>query len=527
LPDFHVNSIFEEHPEQKITLRMLLSHTAGFAQEAPLGGNFDQPRATFEQHIASISDTWLMFPVGTRYSYSNLGIDLAGYILQVRSGMPFHQYVKEKVFDPLGMTGSTLDFDIVHATPDRAIGHNPLYLGPLSPRSDWAIIPSGGVWASASDMARYLRFHIDKGSLDGTRLLREELAETMYTPPNRAARLAEYALGIAVLDGYNTREFQHGGGGFGFNSNMAWFPELKLGVVVLTNAEHRDLISQLPEEILMKIVSADLPLYRERGRPFTPTKPALVLLSQPEALSDLALAKLIAGHALPDDPAAIQRRRGYVGAYIFSRWGIPVASAELKDIDGQLSFSNQEGTSSLVEVQPGLFFDLHGTAVDLRSSDPTVGNIHLTRVNEAARSARILLYSLCALIFLSAVFYWPAQALVRRDRRKKGLPDVPPGRTLGWAALLAALAGLIDLICLVAIARFPLLIDVPWPVPYPELRWWQFAGMSLPYAALVLAAGAAFLTGLAWKNGLGGREIRVFYTVTILALLAFNFAILL
>src|SRR6266508_5079474 len=123
LPDFHVNSIFEDHPEQKITMRMLLSHTAGFAHEAPYGSSYDHPAYSFEKHIASISDTWLKFPVGTRYSYSNLGIDLAGYILQVRSGMPFIQYVQEQVLDPLGMRDSTLEVNRVRATPARAIGH--------------------------------------------------------------------------------------------------------------------------------------------------------------------------------------------------------------------------------------------------------------------------------------------------------------------------------------------------------------------------------------------------------------------
>src|SRR6266508_2279241 len=120
LPDFHVNSIFEEHPEQKITMRMLLSHTAGFAHEASYGSSYDHPAYSFEKHIASISDTWLKFPVGTRYSYSNLGIDLAGYILQVRSGMPFIQYVQEKVLDPLGMKDSTLDVNRIRSTATRA-----------------------------------------------------------------------------------------------------------------------------------------------------------------------------------------------------------------------------------------------------------------------------------------------------------------------------------------------------------------------------------------------------------------------
>ena len=48
LPDFHVNSIFEQYPERKITLRMLLSHTAGFVHEAPIGGNSDLPGHSFE-----------------------------------------------------------------------------------------------------------------------------------------------------------------------------------------------------------------------------------------------------------------------------------------------------------------------------------------------------------------------------------------------------------------------------------------------------------------------------------------------
>ena len=86
LPDFTVHSAFEDHPERKITLRMLLSHTAGFTHEAPVGNNFELDPGDFDDHVRSISDTWLRFPIGTGYAYSNLGIDLAGYIVGRVSG---------------------------------------------------------------------------------------------------------------------------------------------------------------------------------------------------------------------------------------------------------------------------------------------------------------------------------------------------------------------------------------------------------------------------------------------------------
>jgi CubicO group peptidase (beta-lactamase class C family) len=59
------HSAFEEHPERKITLRMLLSHTAGFTMEAPVGNNDALDPGDSDARVRSISDTWLRFPVGT------------------------------------------------------------------------------------------------------------------------------------------------------------------------------------------------------------------------------------------------------------------------------------------------------------------------------------------------------------------------------------------------------------------------------------------------------------------------------
>ncbi len=123
LPGFTVHSAFEEHPERKITLRMLLSHTAGFTHEAPVGNNNDLDAGDFDAHVRSISDTWLRFPVGSGYAYSNLGIDLAGYILQRVEGKPFAEVMRDSLLEPLGMDHSTFDRAMIAATADRAVGH--------------------------------------------------------------------------------------------------------------------------------------------------------------------------------------------------------------------------------------------------------------------------------------------------------------------------------------------------------------------------------------------------------------------
>jgi CubicO group peptidase (beta-lactamase class C family) len=237
LPDFTVHSIYDEHPERLITLRHLLTHRAGLTHEAPFGSNYDG-RNDFERHIASISTTWLRFPVGYRPEYSNLGIDLAGYILQVRSGMPFETYVREKVLKPLGMTGTTLDMDVIEQTANRAVGHV-RYAEHVPLRIP--MIPAGGVYTNVRDMARYLRFHINKGVLDGRRLLRADLMEEMHTIQSAApGQRSGWALGLMRDPSSDSYAVYHSGGGSGFQSDMVMYPDKHLGVVLFTNAEGHD-----------------------------------------------------------------------------------------------------------------------------------------------------------------------------------------------------------------------------------------------------------------------------------------------
>jgi len=526
LPDFHVNSIFEEHPEQKITLRMLLSHTAGFVHEAPIGGNSDLPGHTFEEHIASIPDTWLRFPVGTRWGYSNLGIDLAGYILQVRSGMPFTQYVQEKVLDPLGMMRSTLDIHQVRATPDRAIGHSPM---PFRPPAEFLLIPSGGVWTTANDMAHYLQFHINEGALDGKRLLYQDMAETMYEPPNPAALDSEYALGIGTADWQGTRRFQHGGGGFGFNSNMVWYPELKLGAVVLSNADDVGLNMQVVDDVLGSIISTNIPLYHSRASTLPSVEPAYSFIQDgPALLTDTALSDLITSKALPLDEAGRERRQMYIGAYVQTRWGFPLIDSQVEENDGMLAIRALGQTIVLNEIQPGLLFDLQGNAYEFPPAANTSPNYSMFKIDPRFLPLWLIFYALCVLLFLSTLFFRPIRGILRRISRAD-IADIKSlqSRWLRWIRILAGLSSLSSLICLGIIALIPNLMYVPWPRPYMDLLWWQFAILSLPFVSLVLAVVIAVLDVLSMKNQHDGWAIHFYYFSVALMLLVFDSAIIL
>ncbi len=568
LPEFHINSIFEKHPEQKITLRMLLSHTAGLASEAPVGNDLDLPGHTFEEHIASISDTWLRFPAGTRYEYSNLGIDLAGYVLQVRAEMPFSQYVKEKLLAPLGMSSSTLDVSQVRATPGRAIGRS---AAPVPPPAEFSNLPSGGVWSTANDMARFLRFHINGGELDGARLLRQDLDETMYTPPNQAASQAYYGLGILVDTLSGPRIIQASGGSFGFGSTMVWYPELKLGAVVLTNCDYSDFHWLLNKQVLTSvIVSAFNNFYDTLPNFSGSVKPAYgPITNGPAPLDTIAVNKLIAARSVPLSEDAKKRRQAYVGDYVVTLWGLPADIYQIRETDGTLTgklsyvTSAPNGTfalsqpSVLTEVQPGLFFDQYGNVFDGRGAVLTGSNIPLLKKDRQMRRVLLVGYGVCGLIFLSTLFFWPAYALLRRIfhafRRLRESEKTPsgdrsptasgsaggPGQLQGgrvWlviAALTAVMASLVSLFCLGMVTTIPDLIYLPWPRPWSGLPWWQYAALSLPFASLLLAAvtvaAVAFAARSAYAAHMPGRQrpLRIYYSLVTLALIAFNLVLIL
>jgi len=503
LPDFTVNSIFDERPQDIITLRMLLSHTSGFTHEAPVGNNNDLEPGTWETHITSISETWLKFPVGQGYSYSNLGIDLAGYILEQKVEMPFQVYAKTHLFEPLKMQNSTFDIEEIEMLENRAFGQSGIFhqIPPVTP-----MMPSGGAYASVDDMARYVQFHINRGSFAGQPLLEPQLIEQMYVPHFQASKANNYGLGLYISQGrYDAIKLLHDGGGFGFMSQMVWYPDLKIGVVWLSNSQENehDLLGWLSNAILDDVIEAAPQVHAARSSVHSFTAPTIQ--SSPAMLSEPELIKRIQESALEPDEYQQKRWKGYAGYYSIKKWGQEILVVRVRSGD-QLEFNGYP----VFEVEPGLFFALDGEALDFRGAIPTVSSIKLEKDSGLLQVQSILL-RLCGIGFFLAIL-WNVAGLVgsiirRRKVQGKRLPrlhwlDVSTRTAITLASLLA-------LGTLPMLIKFPILLFSGTPLPNGELHFDMQIGFSMIYAAVGLTLLSVIGLSLSWRERLGTRLNRI------------------
>ena len=507
LPDFTVHSIFEAHPESKITLRTLLSHTAGFTHEAPVGNNFDVNAESFDAHVRSISDTWLRFPVGTGFAYSNLGIDLAAYVLQEVSRQNFADVVHDTLFAPLEMTSSSFDTDAILAIDDRAVGHVPPH-----PRDFVAspMVAAGGMYSSADDMARFLEFQIGGGTIDGRAVLDGALLGEMRTVqfPSRDERVG-YGLGVTRDVWHragNTDLFSHGGSGFGFIADLWWVPDLQLGIAVLTNSADHDLQLNLAIAILDDLVHAPGP-YFERLRELTPSS-----ATEPESTGwQDDLAAEIRSLAAPSDPASWPN---YVGQYKTPDWDVIVIDSppsRVYEDNGTLYFDGDdieasEGTDeppyALHEMEPGLFFTETGEALDFRTEPPTFRNLELRRVGPGPPLVIRAILAACALVMLTAMFASLVPVQHRRQVRTTGAVSAVPRRSatiaLGGVAIATSACGLASLAALVIYPRLVYAGYLGWLDTGVLVKLWLHAPFGLLIGTVALATMAIWGGTRAW-----------------------------
>lgn len=522
LPEFTINSIFEQHPERKITLRMLLSHTAGLTMEAPVGNNFDLGPVKFEDHVKTISDTWLRFPVGTGYAYSNLGISLAGYILQEVSGKPFAQYVADSLLNPLGMNNSSFDMDKIRANPNRAVGHTGPY--PHVPL-EIPIVPEGGFYTSVNDMTRFIQFHLNQGNFAGKNVLNPALLEEMYTIPIPSQGSPEgYALGIARTRWFkarNTTLLAHGGGGFGFLSDLIWLPELNIGITILTNSTDHNLQGDLALSILNDFVQDPDSIYYSRMMALDERAP--VVDGDEHYRPPYNLSQTVARQAMQPSSQDGQRWLEYIGEYGAKVWGVidPLkASVQLYQLGSGLHIkpSDTGNDLKLTEVSPGLFFAENGEALDFRGAIPTWRNVKLVKIGKGPLPWQQAVLAGCALVFVSGILYILLRVVMSSFSRRSRLNN-GTGPRVNLALFFAFLTSLSGILSIGIVYAFPRIIYSGF-LGWVDLPLWQRLLLHMPFVLLVtgLIWLAVNITG--WKNHWWTWAESIYYMTVSLASVA-------
>ena len=229
---------FEGVPEDKkgITLHHLLTHSAGL--EDVFGGDYEEmPR---DRVVKAALESKLLWAPGARYRYSNAGYSLLGAIVELASGKPYEEYLRESLWKPAGMT----------RTGYRLQEKGPLAHGVLGDREDWGtpvdqawapegpwwnLRANGGVLSTTGDLYKWHK------ALEGEAILSNEAKRKMFTPhmPEDEEGSSHYGYGWAVSETLRkTRLISHNGGNGIFNADFRRYVDD--GVVLIIGSNRQD-----------------------------------------------------------------------------------------------------------------------------------------------------------------------------------------------------------------------------------------------------------------------------------------------
>lgn len=189
-------SFVTEPADHPMTIRELMSHTGGLLYTPPLSqgpvaeayakaGIMNLPSYTLAETIPALGDIPLGYQPGSQWVYS-ISVDVQGYLVEVLSGLTFDEFLKQRIFDPLGMVDT--GFYVVEDKAERlARQYVPTENGLRRTDNGSFLQPpkflsgGGGLTSTAADYMKFAQMHLNGGELNGTRILSEEAVQIMRT----------------------------------------------------------------------------------------------------------------------------------------------------------------------------------------------------------------------------------------------------------------------------------------------------------------------------------------------------------
>ena len=278
IPEHIVNSS-EKAATNPITLTHLMTHTPGFEDYPDILFRLSpDERMALGEYIKTYLPARI-FPAGEVAAYSNYGTALAGYIVERVSGLPFHEYVEENIFLPLGMNNSTYhqplpsDLSTLIAKPYRFI--DGLYV-----EGDYEYIlpePAGSMSSTALDMAKFMMVHLNGGSYNGARILKEETIKEMHRQHfTHHPDLGGMTLGFMEGIFNNHRVIFHGGDTLLYSTGLYLLPQEDMGIFISYSGGNHLLHAEIFQELMdyyypsvTSVRNSPLSGSKERSKKFT------------------------------------------------------------------------------------------------------------------------------------------------------------------------------------------------------------------------------------------------------------------
>ncbi|MCP2030994.1 CubicO group peptidase (beta-lactamase class C family)/protein-S-isoprenylcysteine O-methyltransferase Ste14 [Okibacterium sp. HSC-33S16] len=450
--DEYIDFDLPRHFDTTLTLRHLLSHTAGFEERiAGIIGYGDSVPSL--RDVLATDPPEQVYEPGTVPAYSNYGNALAGYIVERASGMPFAEYVESNVLEPVGMTSSRFAQPLPAELADRMAKGYASGSDVPTPFEMVPVAPAGALAATATDMARFMISQLG----DGPQLLEPDTLEETHSPALGEDSLGTLAAGPRMALGFfdesrnGTRIIGHGGDTNVFHSHLQLYPDDGAGIFISLNSSGNGPLDDLNIRETVMTGFADRYFPGEKAdAPASATAANHAAQAAGTYTESRAARSTFAGAFALTGPTEISARND--GTILVSPAPLSLTPAVFE------------------EIEPWLWQEVGGDRqISMRAESGQVTTISydsafaLLRVDTAQHpgiAVPVLLGS--ATVLLLAVLLWPISALVRRHYRVSSAPAPRSSRVVrlltrvAAASTLLALAGWIQ-----AVTQIMELQDVP------------------------------------------------------------------
>ena len=247
LPEFQ---LYDPYVTRELTIRDLLSHRSGLVT---FGGDLLWYESSYDRKeiLRRIRYLKPASSFRSRFGYQNILFLAAGEIVSAVTGKSWDDFLRERFFNPLGMTSTVTSIRAFKTGDNVATPHNEMdgQLRVIRYSNVDGVGPAGAINSSVTEMAEWLRLQLGRGKYNGKQVFSTAVSREMWTPhlmlpiseqsekfiPSR--HFYAYGLGWFMYDYHGRKVVSHGGGLDGMVSQVGMIPEENLGVVVLSNSE--------------------------------------------------------------------------------------------------------------------------------------------------------------------------------------------------------------------------------------------------------------------------------------------------